>query len=85
MVQGHGHTSNIDRPLSYIAMANDVVLLQLKVSSADFFGYSMGGGVALQITINQPNLVKHSRSYGPQGANMENPDGLKNHNRGHFI
>ena len=82
-LQGHGHTSNIDRPLSYAAMANDVVLLlqRLKVDNADFFGYSLGGGVALQITISHPSLVKHlvlaSTSYNPQGANMENPDGLK--------
>jgi pimeloyl-ACP methyl ester carboxylesterase len=82
-LQGHGHTSNIDRPMSYTAMADDVVslLTQLKVTNADFFGYSMGGGVALQLTITHPSLVKHlvlaSTAYSPEGMNMGNPDGLK--------
>jgi pimeloyl-ACP methyl ester carboxylesterase len=82
-LQGHGHTTDIDRPLSYTAMAEDVTLLlqQLKISNADFFGYSMGGGVALQLTITHPNLVKHlvlaSTAYSPEGMNMENPDKLK--------
>lgn len=82
-LQGHGHTTNIDRPLSYTAMAEDVALLlqQLKISNADFFGYSMGGGVALQLTITHPTLVKHlvlaSTAYSPEGMNMGNPDQLK--------
>ena len=82
-MQAHGHTADIDRPLSYEAMAGDVVTLlqQLKVTSADFFGYSLGGGVALQVAITHPELVRHlilaSTSYSPEGSNMANPDGLK--------
>jgi len=81
-LQGHGHTTDIDRPLSYAAMAEDVALLlqQLHIPAADVVGYSMGGGVALQLTITHPGLVKHlvlvSTAYSPAGMNMENTDGL---------
>jgi pimeloyl-ACP methyl ester carboxylesterase len=58
--QGHGHTADIDRPLTYEQMADDTAALlrQLNIEQADFFGYSMGGGVALQIAIRHPELVR---------------------------
>ncbi|MGO9568965.1 MAG: alpha/beta fold hydrolase [Desulfomonilaceae bacterium] len=58
--QGHGHTADIDRPLTYEQMAEDTAALlrQLKIENADFFGYSMGGGIALQIAIRHPDLVR---------------------------
>src|SRR5260370_42656266 len=48
-LQGHGHTTDIDRPLSYEAMADDIAALigHLGLRQADIFGYSLGGGVAL--------------------------------------
>jgi pimeloyl-ACP methyl ester carboxylesterase len=57
--QGHGHTADIDRPLSYKQMADDTaeLLRQLKIENADIFGYSMGGGTALQLAISHPTLV----------------------------
>ena len=82
-LQGHGHTNDIDRPFSYEALTGDVVLLlqQLKIAHADFFGYSMGGGVALQLSIVHPELVRHlvlaSTAFSPAGMNMENPQNLK--------
>ncbi|MBL4677346.1 MAG: alpha/beta hydrolase [Mucilaginibacter sp.] len=82
-LQGHGHTADTDRPLTYEDLAKDVeqLLKQLNITKADFMGYSMGGGVALQIAITQPNLVRHliltSTAYSPQGMNMANPDSLK--------
>src|SRR5215468_532967 len=50
-LQGHGHTADIDRPLSYEHLADDVnsLLTQLKITRADFCGYSLGGGVILQL------------------------------------
>jgi pimeloyl-ACP methyl ester carboxylesterase len=60
-LQGHGHTADIDaRPLSTALMADDVAALlgQLKVTSADVYGYSMGGGVVVQLAIRHPALVK---------------------------
>jgi pimeloyl-ACP methyl ester carboxylesterase len=57
--QGHGHTADIDRPLSYRQMGDDTaeLLKQLGIENADFFGYSMGGGIALDIAIHHPELV----------------------------
>jgi pimeloyl-ACP methyl ester carboxylesterase len=59
-LQGHGRTGDIDRPLSTVKMADDVAALlgKLKVPSADVYGYSMGGGVAVQLAIRHPALVK---------------------------
>jgi pimeloyl-ACP methyl ester carboxylesterase/predicted glycoside hydrolase/deacetylase ChbG (UPF0249 family) len=58
--QGHGHTRDIDRPLSYAQMAEDTVALlaQLKIEKADFFGWSDGAAVALQIAIKHPQMVR---------------------------
>jgi pimeloyl-ACP methyl ester carboxylesterase len=58
--QAHGRTADIDRPLTFDQMADDVaeLLRQLKIENADFFGYSMGGGVALQIALRHPGLVR---------------------------
>jgi pimeloyl-ACP methyl ester carboxylesterase len=59
-LQGHGHTADIDRPLSYEAMADDIAGLMkyLGISQADVMGYSLGGGVALQMAIRHPELVR---------------------------
>src|SRR5262245_17393040 len=59
-LQGHGHTNDLDRPLTYEQMAEDTAALldQLKVKDADFFGYSMGGTVALGVAIRHPELVR---------------------------
>jgi pimeloyl-ACP methyl ester carboxylesterase len=58
-LQGHGHTADIDRPLTYEQMADDTAALlrHLKIEHADFFGYSMGGTVALAIAIRHPSIV----------------------------
>ncbi len=59
-LQAHGHTADIDRPLSFEAMADDVAaLLQyLRIEKADVMGYSLGGGVALQTAIRHPESVR---------------------------
>jgi pimeloyl-ACP methyl ester carboxylesterase len=59
-LQGHGRTADIDRPLSMERMADDTAaaLQQLGIENADFFGYSMGGGVALQVAIRHPEVVR---------------------------
>lgn len=58
--QGHGHTADIvDRPYSFEQSADDAAALlrYLKVGKADFFGYSNGGNIALQIAIRHPGLA----------------------------
>ncbi len=58
--QGHGHTADVDRPLTMEQMADETaqLLKQINVKNADFFGYSMGGGVALEVAIRHPELVR---------------------------
>ena len=59
-MQGHGRTADIERTFSFENFADDVAALlkYLKIDSADIFGYSMGGGTALQLAIRHPQLVK---------------------------
>jgi pimeloyl-ACP methyl ester carboxylesterase len=59
-LQGHGHTADIDRPLGYEQMADDVaaLLAHLGITRADVFGFSVGGGVALQTAIRHPQAVR---------------------------
>ena len=59
-LQGHGHTADVDRPLSYEQMADDVAALirHLGFEQADVFGYSMGGGAALQVAMRHQELVR---------------------------
>lgn len=58
-LQGHGHTKDIDRPLRFESMADDVAafIAFLKIGKADVLGYSLGGGVALQTAIRHPAAV----------------------------
>ncbi len=58
--QGHGHTADIDRPLSFEQMADDTAALleQLGVRDADVLGFSNGGMVAMQLAIRHPALVR---------------------------
>jgi pimeloyl-ACP methyl ester carboxylesterase len=59
-LQAHGRTADIDRPLTLEGMADDVAaaLRQLGIEQADIFGYSMGAGVALQLVIRFPEVVR---------------------------
>jgi pimeloyl-ACP methyl ester carboxylesterase len=59
-LQGHGHTADIDRPMSCEAMADDIAALiqYLGLQKADVMGYSLGGYVALQTVIRHPQSVR---------------------------
>ncbi len=59
-LQGHGHTGDIDRPLRYEWMADDIAALirHLGLERADIFGFSLGGDVALQTAIRHPEVVR---------------------------
>jgi len=58
-LQAHGHTADIDRPLSFEQDADDVAaLLQLlQIGKADIMGFSNGGTTALQLAIRHPGKV----------------------------
>ena len=76
-LQGHGRTADIDRPLTYEQMADDIAALlrHLVIEKADVFGYSMGGGVAFQVAIRHPEVVRKlvvaSASYTSDGMHPE--------------
>jgi pimeloyl-ACP methyl ester carboxylesterase len=81
-LQGHGRTADIDRPMSLEAMADDVAALlkYLGIPQADIFGYSMGAGVGLHLTIRRPELVRKlvfaSASYTLSGIHPGLMEGL---------
>jgi len=75
--QGHGHTADADRPLTYEQMADDTAALMkhLEIEEADVFAYSLGGGVSLQLAIRHPGLVRKlvvaSATFNSGGAHPE--------------
>ncbi len=58
-MQGHGRTADVDRPLSYMQLADDVaaLLTEIGIEKADFFGYSMGANTALHVAVQYPEMV----------------------------
>lgn len=83
-LQAHGHTRDIDRPLSFEQDADDVAALlkQLRVDRADFLGFSNGGTTCLQIAIRHPKLVNKlvlaSATYKRDGMQPGFFEGFKN-------
>ncbi len=59
-LQGHGHTADIERPLRFELMADDIAALirHLGLERTDIFGFSLGGGVGLQTAIRHPEVVR---------------------------
>jgi pimeloyl-ACP methyl ester carboxylesterase len=76
-LQAHGHTADIDRPLSFELMADDVAALiqVLELENTDVLGYSLGGSVALQLAIRHPEVVRKlvliSTPYSRSGIHPE--------------
>src|SRR6186713_2841388 len=58
-LQGHGRTTDIDRPITYPNLADDVAAFMdaVGLKKADVFGYSMGAATALQLAIRHPDKV----------------------------
>src|SRR4029450_564829 len=58
--QAHGHTADVDRPLTYEHLADDTAALiaHLGLKRVDVLGFSVGGGVALQTAIRHPERVR---------------------------
>jgi len=83
-MQAHGHTGDIDRPLSFEQDADDIAALlrQLHVNKADIFGFSNGASTTLQVAIRHPQLVNKiivaSTFYKKDGAQPWFWDMMKN-------
>ena len=58
-LQGHGRTTDIDRPITYPNLADDVAAFMdaVGIKKADVFGYSMGAVAGLQFAIRHPEKV----------------------------
>jgi pimeloyl-ACP methyl ester carboxylesterase len=76
-LQGHGRTTDIDRPITYPNLADDVAAFMDAVGlrTADVFGYSMGAAAGLQLAIRHPakvdRLVAASVAYDAEGWQPE--------------
>ena len=59
-LQAHGHTADVDRPLRYETMADDIAGLigHLGLVQADLMGYSFGAATAVRTAIQHPALVR---------------------------
>jgi pimeloyl-ACP methyl ester carboxylesterase len=75
--QGHGRTTDIDRPITYPNLADDVAAFMkaIGLKKVDVFGYSMGAGAGLQFAIRHPEkvnkLVAASVAYDVEGWQPE--------------
>lgn len=81
--QAHGRTADVDRPFSYAQMADDTAALlrELGIEQADIFGYSMGGGIALELAMRHPDLVRKlvvaAAAYSNDGIYPEVLEGIE--------
>jgi len=72
-LQGHGRTTDIERPITYPNLADDVAAFMdaVNLPKADLFGYSMGAAAGLQFAIRHPGkvgrLVAASAAYDSEG------------------
>jgi pimeloyl-ACP methyl ester carboxylesterase len=75
--QGHGRTNDIDRPITYENLADDVAAFMdaVGLEKADVFGYSMGAAAGLQLAIRHSRkvdqLVAASVSFDESGWQPE--------------
>jgi pimeloyl-ACP methyl ester carboxylesterase len=81
-LQGHGHSAQTDRPLSFETAGNDVaaVIAKLGLARADVVGLSFGGAVALRAAIQHPDTVRRlvviSSGYARRGWYPEAQRGM---------
>ncbi|SEQ12028.1 Pimeloyl-ACP methyl ester carboxylesterase [Devosia sp. YR412] len=75
--QGHGRTGDIDRPITYPNLADDVAKFMdaVGIEKADVLGYSMGAATGLKLAIDHPDkvdqLVAISVAYDMAGSQPE--------------
>jgi len=59
-LQGHGRTTLGDREISLVDIGNDMasLLKKLGYDKVDVLGYSMGGGIAFELAVQHPDVVR---------------------------
>lgn len=59
-LQAHGRTADIDRPMRFESLGDDIagLLGHLDLPQADVLGYSLGAGVALRFALQHPGLLR---------------------------
>jgi pimeloyl-ACP methyl ester carboxylesterase len=73
-MQAHGHTADINRPLTFEQDADDIAALlqQLHIDKANIFGFSNGASTTLQFAIRHPErtnkIIVASTFYKRSGA-----------------
>ncbi|HEY0742759.1 MAG TPA: alpha/beta hydrolase [Chryseosolibacter sp.] len=83
-MQAHGHTDDIDRPMTFEQDADDIATLlkNLKIEKANIFGFSNGATTTLQLAIRHAHLVNRivvaSTMYKKTGAIPGFFDAMKN-------
>ena len=76
-LQGHGRTTDINRPITYPNLADDVAAFMdaVGLTKADVFGYSMGALAGLQLAFRHPakvnKLVAVAGAYDARGWQPE--------------
>jgi pimeloyl-ACP methyl ester carboxylesterase len=81
-MQGHGHTADTDRPMSFATMGDDIagLLNYLKIPKADLVGHSFGGVSAIRGAIQHPEKVRRlvviSSPYARSGWYPETQKGM---------
>ena len=76
-LQGHGRTTDIDRPITYQNLADDVAAFMDSVglAKADVLGYSLGAMTGLQLAIRHPakvnKLIMAAGAYDERGRQPE--------------
>ena len=72
-LQGHGRTPLTDRPFSLEAIGDDMATIVKKLGheQVDVMGYSLGGGIAFRMAVQQPQSVRRlviaSAGYSDEG------------------
>ena len=75
--QGHGRTNDIERPVTYPNLSDDVAKFMdaVGLEKADVLGYSMGAAAGLRLAIDHPDkvdqLVAISVAYSMEGMQPE--------------